>query len=115
MDESNIDCTIKHDNNIKITKLFPKDETIGDLANFFKILGDSTRIKILFALSNSELCVHEISDLLGMSQSSISHQLRVLRDNKLVKSKRLGKMISYSLADQHVESVIQQSLEHFLE
>ena len=115
MDENKEECAIEHNVNIDLDKSFPSEEIIFDLSNFFKVLGDSTRVKILFALLNKELCVHEISNLLGMSQSSISHQLRVLRDNKLVKAKRLGKMISYSLADYHVESVFQQSLEHFLE
>lgn len=94
---------------------FPKEETISDLSEFFKVLGDPTRIKIFFALLKGELCVHDISNLLGMSQSSISHQLRILRNNKLVKSKRQGKMVIYSFDDYHVESIFQQGLQHVLE
>ena len=115
MSELNNDCTINHDKQLDINNSIPREEIIINLANFFRVLGDSTRVKILFALLNEELCVHEISSLLIMSQSSISHQLRVLRDNKLVKAKRIGKMVSYSLADHHIESVFKQSLEHFLE
>ena len=88
------------------------EEMLCDLADLFKIFGDSTRIKILYALLRSELCVCDIADLLGLTQSAISHQLRVLRSSKLVKFRRDGKTLYYSLADEHVCRIISQGMEH---
>ena len=93
----------------------PRDETLYDLAELFKIFGDSTRVKILYALLESELCVCDIADLLGMTQSAISHQLRVLRSSKLVKFRRDGKTLYYSLADEHVCRILNQGMEHIEE
>ena len=91
------------------------DEILNNLSNFFKVLGDLTRVKILFTLSKGELCVDDISKKLSMTPSSISHQLRILRTSQLVTSKKMGKMVIYSLADNHVETIFKQGLEHILE
>ena len=96
----------------KVMKQMPEEEILYDLAELFKIFGDSTRIKILYALLRSELCVCDIADLLGLTQSAISHQLRVLRSSKLVKFRRDGKTLYYSLADEHVCRIISQGMEH---
>lgn len=93
----------------------PADEILYDLAELFKVFGDSTRIKILYALFEAEMCVCDIAELLGLTQSAISHQLRVLKNAKLVSFRREGKTVYYSLADQHVRSIIDQGLEHVLE
>lgn len=91
------------------------DEILYDLADLFKIFGDTTRIKILFTLHDEELCVGDIANKLSMTQSAVSHQLKVLRQNKLIKSRRDGKSIYYSLADSHVVSILEQGLEHISE
>ena len=93
----------------------PEEETLYDLAELFKVFGDSTRMRIMCALFESELSVSEISELLEMSQSAISHQLRVLKQAKLVKNRRDGKIIYYSLADDHVYTIFNQGLSHILE
>ena len=93
----------------------PKDEALCDLADLFKIFGDTTRIKILFSLFEQELCVREITELLGMTQSAISHQLKVLKDAKLIANRREGKTIIYFLADDHVRSIIGQGFEYLTE
>lgn len=90
----------------------PEDEVLYDLAELFKLFGDSTRIKILYALFEAELCVCDIAQLLGLTQSAISHQLRLLKGGKLVKFRREGKTVFYSLADEHVRSIIGQGMEH---
>ena len=95
--------------------LTPADEEVYYLAEFFKVLGDATRIKILYALLEGELCVNDIASKLSMSQSSISHQLRVLKQNRLVKFRREGKTIYYALADHHVVTILSQGLEHIEE
>ncbi|MFQ9892530.1 MAG: ArsR/SmtB family transcription factor [Emergencia sp.] len=91
------------------------NEILYSLADLFKVFGDSTRIRILYALSQSELCVQDIADKLSMNQSAISHQLRVLKQADLVKSRREGKTIFYSLADDHVSTIMAQGLEHVCE
>ena len=91
------------------------DETLYQLADLFKVFGDPTRIRILAILSKQELCVQDIADSLSMTQSAISHQLRILKQNKLVKSRREGKSIFYSLADDHVRTIINQGREHIEE
>lgn len=92
------------------------DENIlFDVAELFKIFGDSTRIRILNCLNDSERSVNEISDLLNMNQSAISHQLKILRNNKLIKNRRQGKTIYYSLDDDHVSNIINQGIEHIIE
>ncbi|MGN0605177.1 MAG: ArsR/SmtB family transcription factor [Oscillospiraceae bacterium] len=93
----------------------PKDETLYDLAELFKVFGDSTRIKILYVLFESELCVGDIAQLLGLTQTAVSHQLRVLKNSKLVKFRKEGKTVYYSLADDHVYKIINQGMEHILE
>ena len=99
----------------QVRQVLPPDEVLSDLADLFKIFGDSTRIKILYALLRSELCVCDIADLLGLTQSAISHQLRVLKQSRLVKFRRDGKTIYYSLADDHVVNILCQGLEHIEE
>ena len=96
----------------KVKQDMPQDETLYDLAELFKVFGDSTRIKILYALFEAELCVCDIAQLLSVSQTSVSHQLRVLKNNKLVKFRKEGKNVFYSLADDHVRRIIDQGIEH---
>lgn len=93
----------------------PDEEVLYDLAELFKIFGDSTRIKILYVLFESEMCVCDIAQLLGMTQSAISHQLRSLKQCRLVKSRRDGKTVFYSLADGHVRTILNQGMEHVAE
>lgn len=99
----------------KVERTMPEDEILYDLAELFKIFGDSTRIKILYALFESEMCVCDIAKLLGMTQSAISHQLRALKQSKLVKYRREGKTVFYSLADGHVRTILGQGMEHIAE
>ncbi len=93
----------------------PDEEMLYDLAELFRIFGDSTRIKILYVLFEAEMCVCDIAELLRMTQSAISHQLRVLKQSKLVKFRREGKTIYYSLADDHVRTIIGMGMEHLCE
>ncbi len=93
----------------------PPEEELQDLAEFFKVFGDATRLKILYALLCSEMCVFDIAALLGMSQSAISHQLRVLKQMDLVKNRRDGKTIFYSLADGHIVNILSQGQDHIEE
>lgn len=93
----------------------PEEEILYDLAELFKIFGDSTRIKILYALLESEMCVCDIAQLLNLTQSAISHQLRSLKQAKLVKYRREGKTVFYSLSDSHVRTIIDQGTEHISE
>ena len=90
----------------------PCEENLYDLAELFKVFGDTTRIRILYVLFESELCVCDIAELLNMSQSAISHQLRVLKQARLVRNRREGKQIYYSLADDHVRTIIGQGMDH---
>jgi ArsR family transcriptional regulator len=90
----------------------PDDEALYDLAELFKVFGDSTRIKILYALFEAELCVCDIAQLLGLTQSAVSHQLQVLKASRLVKPRKDGKTVFYSLADDHVRKIIAQGMEH---
>ena len=93
----------------------PKEEHLYDLAELFKIFGDSTRLRILYVLFEAEVCVCDIAEVLKMTQSAISHQLRILKQAKLVKSRREGKTVYYSLADDHVRTIIDQGMEHIEE
>ncbi|MEE1219859.1 MAG: metalloregulator ArsR/SmtB family transcription factor [Ruminococcus sp.] len=93
----------------------PELEILFDLADLFKVFGDSTRIRIMFAISDNEMSVLKIAETLNMEQSTISHQLRVLRQNKLVRVRRDGKQIYYSLNDDHVKKIIEMGLDHILE
>ena len=99
----------------KLKELLPPEELLYDLAELFKVFGDSTRIKILYALFESELCVCDIAQLLNLTQTAVSHQLRVLKGSKLVKFRREGKTVFYSLDDEHVRSIIGQGMEHLNE
>lgn len=99
----------------KVRSELPKDELLCDLADLFKLFGDTTRAKILFSLSESEMCVCAIAELLGMTQPAISHQLKKLKDANLVGSRRQGKTIFYFLADDHVKSIIAQGFDHLIE
>ena len=96
----------------KVQEQQPDDEILYDLAELFKVFGDSTRIKILYSMFEHELCVNDIAGLLNLSQSSVSHQLRILKTSKLVKFRREGKSIYYSLVDEHVRSIISMGMEH---
>ena len=93
----------------------PGEDTLYDLSELFRIFGDSTRIRILYVLFESEMCVCDIAALLGMTQSAISHQLRALKNARLVKARREGKTVFYALADDHVKTIINQGLEHVRE
>lgn len=98
-----------------VQQRMPGEETLYDLADLFKIFADSTRIKILYVLLESEMCVCDIAQLLKMSQSAISHQLRVLKNSRLVKNRREGKTVFYSLSDDHIKTILDQGLEHIAE
>ena len=106
-------CT--HEPIEKISEKMPSEELLYDMADLFKIFGDCTRIKIICALFESELCVNHIAELLSMTQSAISHQLRVLKAARLVKIRREGKTVYYSLADDHIKTIFDQGLEHVCE
>ena len=93
----------------------PEEEKIQELADFYKVFGEASRVKILYALLQTEMCVCDLAALLGMTQSAISHQLRVLKQAKLVKNRREGKTIFYSLADGHIQNIISQGMEHIME
>ena len=99
----------------RVSNEMPDDEILYDVAELFKVFGDSTRVKILYALFESEMCVCDIADLLGMTQSAISHQRRVRKQSRLVKYRRDGKTVFYSLADGHIKTIFDQALEHVLE
>lgn len=107
------DCNIIHEEKVKDTKQKMPDKLIIDeVATFFKILGDSTRIKLLFALDSNEMCVCDIANVLDMTKSSISHQLSTLRTNEIVKCRRVGKEVYYSLDDDHVKEVFEVAMSH---
>ena len=99
----------------RVTEVMPDEDQLLDLAEFFKVFGDSTRIKILYVLSQAEMCVCDIATLLQMGQSAISHQLRVLKQMRLVKFRRDGRTVFYSLADGHIKSIVNQGMEHIRE
>ena len=99
----------------KVRQELPDEDTLYDLSELFRIFGDSTRIRILYVLFEAEMCVCDIAALLGMTQSAISHQLRALKNARLVKARREGKTVFYSLADDHVKTIIDQGLEHVAE
>ncbi len=96
----------------EVSKKMPCDNDIFDLAELFKIFGDSTRMRILFVLFEAEVCTCDLAEILGMTSSAISHQLAILRKSKLVKCRRDGKVVFYSLADDHVRTIIEMGLEH---
>lgn len=98
-----------------VSETMPEETELYDLAELFKVFGDSTRIRILFVLFEAEVCVCDLAQALNMTQSAISHQLKILKQNKLVKFRREGKSIFYSLADNHVRTIIDQGREHIEE
>lgn len=105
-----------HEDLVKAVSLeMPDDESLYDLAELFKVFGDTTRIRILYTLFASEMCVCDIAEVLNMTQSAISHQLKVLKQAKLVKNRREGKQIIYSLDDGHIANIITMGLEHIME
>lgn len=99
----------------KVREKMPPEETLYDLAELYKVFGDSTRIKILYVLFEEEVCVCDLAQCLNMTVSAISHQLRVLKQSRLVKSRREGKTVFYSLADDHVRTIIGQGMSHIEE
>ena len=109
-------CNVIHKEVVENVKnKLPKEETLYDLAELFKVFGDSTRIKIICSLFVSEMCVCDLSVLLNISQSAISHQLRVLKSARLVKFRRAGKVIYYSLDDEHIKQIFDAGLHHITE
>lgn len=108
-------CDIHHVHEHIHTSPMPAEEIVLNLAELFKVFGDPTRVRILFTLSAGELCVCDIASVLNMTQSAISHQLRILKANRLVKFRREGKTVFYSLADAHVATILQQGLQHVCE
>lgn len=109
-------CNIIHKDVVdEVKNKLPEEEILYDLAELFKVFGDSTRIKIICALFESEMCVCDLSALLNVSQSAISHQLRVLKSARLVKFRRAGKVIYYSLDDEHIKHIFDEGLKHITE
>lgn len=98
-----------------VKKIMPEDDLIYDLAEFFKVFADSTRMKIIYALMENELCVCDIAAIVGTTQSAISHQLRILKQAKLVKYKKEGKVVYYSLDDEHISEIVKKGREHIEE
>lgn len=110
------DCNVIHEDIVnQVRDKMPQEESLYDLAQLFKVFGDLTRIRILWALNESEMCVCDIAVLLDMTQSAISHQLRVLKQTNLVKNRREGKVVYYSLVDEHVRQIFDQGLIHINE
>ena len=112
--EEDKNCCI-HEDIVKAAKEnMLKDEVLYDLADFYKVFGDSTRLKILCALFHGELCVGDLAETIGLNQSAVSHQLRVLRQNDLVKFRKDGKTSYYSLDDEHVSTLVEQGISHIM-
>ncbi|NLM43803.1 MAG: helix-turn-helix transcriptional regulator [Clostridiales bacterium] len=111
-----VDCcevNIIHEDIVKkVRENMPDEDLLYDMADFFRVFGDSTRVKILHVLFQSEMCVCDIAALLNMNQSAISHQLRVLKGARLVKNRREGKVVYYSLDDEHVKQIFDQAMAH---
>lgn len=115
-DVEHCDQYCRHEDLIRqVNEQMPDEDELYDLAELFKVFGDSTRIRILFVLFEAEVCVCDIADTLNMTQSAISHQLKILKQSKLVKSRREGKSVFYSLADGHVRTIIAQGRDHIEE
>lgn len=106
---------IHHDTVAKVREQMPSEDVLIDLSELFKVFGDSTRIRILYCLLDNEMCVCDIATLLSMTQSAISHQLSILKKSKLISSRRDGKSIFYSLADDHVHTILAKGVEHVTE
>lgn len=115
-DDLYCDCDVIHADVVDKVKLkMPDEDELYDLSDFFKVLGDSTRAKIIWALDESDMCVCDLAVLLNMTKSAISHQLRSLRQANLVKFKKEGKVVIYSLTDDHVRAIFEKGLEHIRE
>lgn len=118
-DRYNVECCDfihAHEETVeRVRDTIPDEDILFDLAELFRIFGDSTRIRILYVLSEAEMCVCDIAQLLGMTQSAISHQLRSLKNARLVKARREGKTVFYALADDHVKTILDQGIEHVCE
>ena len=109
-------CNTVHEDVVEaVRKRLPDEALLFDLADFFKVFGDSTRIRILWALSEAEMCVCDMAQLLGITESALSHQLRTLRQTKLVKYRKEGKNVFYSLDDEHIKQILEIGLEHNME
>lgn len=117
--EKEIDCceeNVVHENLLtEVRRKLPPEEALYDLAELFKVFGDSTRVRILFVLLEEEVCVCDLSDMLSMTPSAISHQLKILSRAKLIRSRREGKSVFYSLSDDHVRTMLDQGMEHITE
>lgn len=114
--EMQCECEHEHPETVREVRATMPDENVtADLSDFFKVFGDSSRMRILFALDRRELCVCDLSAALGMTKSAVSHQLRFLRTNHLVSSRRSGKNVFYRLADDHVRDIIEIAVEHLTE
>ena len=116
MEDNLLECTVIHEETVKkIKQKMPEDGYIYDLAELFKVFADSTRMKVIYALLEDELCVCDIANVLNMSKSSISHQLRILKQAKLVKFRKEGKVVFYSLDDDHIHEIVKKGCEHIEE
>lgn len=116
MDENLCEITIIHEDVVKkVKKIMPEDDEIYDLAEFFKVFADSTRMKIIYALIENELCVCDLANIVNTTQSAISHQLKILRQSKLVKFRKEGKVVYYSLDDEHISQIVKKGREHIEE
>ncbi len=118
-DRYNVECCdfihVHEDVVEQVRQRMPGEDALYDLTELFRIFGDSTRVRILYVLLESEMCVCDLAMLLGMTQSAISHQLRALKNARLVRSRREGKTVFYTLADDHVKTILDQGLEHVAE
>lgn len=116
MEDELFECTVLHEDVVnEVKKKIPEDGLIYDLAEFFKVFADSTRMKIIYALMENELCVCDIASIVQTTQSAISHQLRLLKQAKLVKFRKEGKVVYYSLDDDHISQIVKKGREHIEE
>ena len=115
MEEKAEYITIDKETANEIENKMPEESELSELADLFKVFGDSTRIKILYVLFENEMCVYDIANILNMTQSAISHQLRILKQNRLVRFRKEGKTVLYTLADEHVFTILRQGIEHIEE
>lgn len=116
MENHGADCEVIHEEIVSsVREKMPDPELLGALADFYKVMGDGTRIRLLWALEESEMCVCDLAVLLGLTKSAVSHQLKALRMAKLVRSRREGKHIFYSLSDDHVQSILEMGMDHICE
>ena len=106
---------VHEDTVAQVQAALPQEDTLIQLADLFKVFGDGTRIRILYVLLEAEVCVCDLATLLGMTQSAVSHQLRILKQARLIKARRDGKTVFYSLADDHVATLLKQGMEHICE